>query len=134
MSGPGDEIANSASENRGLIPRLLESLFLEMGKRERASEEGAAQGMERIKYFVSIEFLEIYNEGLKDLLHSDAVDGARRELKIKAKPAVHVEGFQNKVHGKPLSSYGEAIKWSVVAHTQLHEKLHATQECISWQG
>lgn len=50
---------DSSSANRGLIPRLLESLFTEMDARERAGDSEV--GADRVKFSVQVEFVEIYN-------------------------------------------------------------------------
>ena len=59
MTGPSSELMDSSSANRGLIPRLLESLFTEMDARERAGDNEV--GADRVKFSVQVEFVEIYN-------------------------------------------------------------------------
>ena len=50
------------SEDRGLIPRILEYLF------ELVEQEKRRQGEEQISYMIKCSTFEIYNEKIRDLL------------------------------------------------------------------
>ena len=57
---------DGAFENRGIIPRSLETVFREMEKRKRKEEE--KNGNKVVTFDATCEYVEVYNEQAYDLL------------------------------------------------------------------
>jgi len=60
---------DGAYENRGIIPRSLETVFREMEKRKREEEEKS--GNKVVTFDATCEYVEVYNEQAYDLLGRD---------------------------------------------------------------
>ncbi|KAI0237575.1 Kinesin-like protein KIF16B [Lamellibrachia satsuma] len=69
----------------GLIPRICEGLFSRM--EEVAEEEEEKEEEETVSFKLSVSYLEIYNERVRDLLHpSLPTGGSRYSLKVREHP------------------------------------------------
>ena len=62
---------DGAFENRGIIPRSLETLFREMEKRKSEEEEKSGSANKVITFDATCEYVEVYNEQAYDLLGRD---------------------------------------------------------------
>ena len=68
MMGPSGGQGAAGEADRGLIPRVLEELFVQMARRQAAA---AAEGRP-LHYRCSCSYLQVYNGVLTDLLEGDA--------------------------------------------------------------
>eukprot|EP01039_Chlorochromonas_danica_P009989 gene9989-11047_t len=80
-------------ENKGIIPLLNDELWVRVGERIAASEkEKKVNSSDKVttQFFVTVSFLEVYNEDIKDLLNP-----SDKKLKIHESPdlGIYVEGL-----------------------------------------
>ena len=68
MMGPSGGQGAAGEADRGLIPRVLEEIFVQMARRQAAA---AAEGRP-LHYRCSCSYLQVYNDVLTDLLEGDA--------------------------------------------------------------
>ena len=66
--GTGFEL-NVAQDHEGMIPRALRQIF---GGIEKRRAEAAAADQMKPDFFVSVQFMEIYNESIMDLFEPQA--------------------------------------------------------------
>ncbi|KAF0718339.1 Aste57867_1758 [Aphanomyces stellatus] len=113
MMGSGDD--------HGIIPKMNEDLFKRVD----------AQSNETTKYLITVSFLEIYNEVIKDLLNpSDKV------LKIREHPdmGIYVEHLAELVVRDPADVtrlLEEGNKVRQVAATQMNERSSRSHSCFT---
>lgn len=71
-------------ENKGIIPQLNDELWVLINERLRGIKESTTQ------FFLTVSFLEVYNEDIKDLLNP-----SDKKLKIHESPSegIYVEGL-----------------------------------------
>nr|XP_024376844.1 kinesin-like protein KIN-12F isoform X2 [Physcomitrium patens] len=84
MLGDISDLDSQPSDNRGMTPRVFESLFAKI----REAEE--LQKHENLKFTCRCSFLEIYNEQIGDLLEPSSTNLQMRE---DANKGVYVEGL-----------------------------------------
>ncbi|KAJ6793820.1 kinesin-like protein KIN-12C [Iris pallida] len=86
MWGPPSAMLDGRSINsyQGLVPRIFQTLFSEIQKKQESSEQ------KQVNYQCRCSFLEIYNEQINDLL-----DPTQRNLQIQGDPRAgfHVENL-----------------------------------------
>jgi len=70
--GTGSSASGGSSQDLGIIPRLIKKLF-----------EGIEEKSSVAQFMVRCQFLEVYNEGIRDLLHPDTPSSA---LQIRERP------------------------------------------------
>jgi len=108
MLGPPSSLSSPSSPSRGLIPRLLDRLFVAMRARENEVaakiERGELPEKERVVYKAEVEFMEIYNEVLRDLLAPQ--QSTTSNLDIRSFPNVHVPGLSREL----LTSSSDAMR------------------------
>jgi hypothetical protein len=82
----------------GIIPRLCRELFERVERETRASDAEGSRKMVKI----SLSYMEIYNEQVKDLLKARSKDG-KRQFKTRFDTAGEEEGYQQlRVRQHPL--------------------------------
>ncbi|XP_024367331.1 kinesin-like protein KIN-12F isoform X4 [Physcomitrium patens] len=84
MLGDISDFGHQPSDNRGMTPRVFESLFTKM----KLAEE--AQKHENLKFKCRCSFLEIYNEQITDLLEPSS---SNLQVREDATKGVYVEGL-----------------------------------------
>ena len=81
-----------SDEDKGIIPRLNDDLWTSIhAKLEEIKDKGeSSEVQEEVKYMITVSFLEIYNEEIKDLLYP-----SEKNLKIRESPqlGIFVEGL-----------------------------------------
>ncbi|RYH09550.1 hypothetical protein EON65_40065 [archaeon] len=79
-------------ENKGIIPQLNDELWVLLQERLASIQNNAqqAEGKASVQFFVTVSFLEVYNEDIKDLLNP-----SDKKLKIHESPdlGIYVEGL-----------------------------------------
>lgn len=79
-------------ENKGIIPLLNDELWVLLQERLASIQNNTQQseGKASVQFFVTVSFLEVYNEDIKDLLNP-----SDKKLKIHESPdlGIYVEGL-----------------------------------------
>jgi kinesin family protein 15 len=93
--GRGDLSSPEISRDIGLIPRILHYLFQKVrsqddNKNDNSSEQNRVQK-------VTVSYLEIYNETLRDLLNEDSEEGHNLPIKEHKRDGPFVKGLTEKV-------------------------------------
>lgn len=75
------------AENKGIIPQLNEDLFEKLALKLESMEEAALKQASNAttKFMVTVSFLEVYNEDIKDLLNP-----SEKKLKIHENPKMGI--------------------------------------------
>ncbi|KFV39119.1 Kinesin-like KIF14, partial [Tyto alba] len=95
-------------EDRGIIPRLCEDLFTQIGQMDK---------QQVILYHLEMSFFEVYNEKIHDLLVFKAESGQKKQpLRVREHPVIgpYVEGLTVNV----VSSYSDIQSWLELGNKQ----------------
>ncbi|NXS86118.1 KIF14 protein, partial [Erpornis zantholeuca] len=94
-------------EDRGIIPRLCEDLFNQIGQMDK----------EQVLYHLEMSFYEVYNEKIHDLLVFKAENGQKKQqLRVREHPVLgpYVEGLTVNV----VRSYSDIQSWLELGNKQ----------------
>ncbi|NXI57236.1 KIF14 protein, partial [Chloroceryle aenea] len=94
-------------EDRGIIPRLCEDLFIRIAQRDK----------QQILYHLEMSFFEVYNEKIHDLLVFKAENGQKKQpLRVREHPVLgpYVEGLTVNV----VTSYSDIQSWLELGNKQ----------------
>nr|CCA16082.1 kinesinlike protein putative [Albugo laibachii Nc14] len=121
-----------SSEDLGIVPRMYEDLFDRIREASSAFEEASSLTSSiSIQYLVTVSYLEIYNEVLKDLLSPSV-----KMLKIREHPdlGIYVDNLAELVVKEPndvarLLQQGNRVRQ--VAATQMNEQSSRSHSCFT---
>lgn len=77
-------------ENRGIIPQLNDELWVKIAEKFNNLDQNSKNDRSKTQYLVTVSFLEVYNEEVKDLLNP-----SDKKLNIRESPTlgIFVEGL-----------------------------------------